>query len=60
VRDVSYVPVFVNHPEYEVLPIGDALRKAEGDPTLRASYERTVSVIGHGKHIVPMPSKLPH
>jgi poly-gamma-glutamate capsule biosynthesis protein CapA/YwtB (metallophosphatase superfamily) len=60
VSDVSYVPVFVSHPDYEVLPIGDALRRGEGDSTLlRASYERTVSVIGHGKHIVPMPPKLP-
>lgn len=60
VRDVSYVPVFVDHPDYEVLPIGDALRKGEGDSTLlRSSYERTVSVIGHGKHIVPVPPKLP-
>jgi hypothetical protein len=60
VSRVSYVPVFVNHPDYEVLPIGDALRKGEGDPALlRASYERTVSVIGHGKHILPAPPKLP-
>ena len=60
VRDVSYVPVFVNHPDFEVLPIGDALKKGEGDPALlRASYERTVSVIGGGKHIKPVPPKLP-
>jgi len=60
VRDVSYVPVFVNHPDFEVLPIGDALRKGEGDPTLlRGSYGRTVSVIGHGTHIEPLPPKLP-
>jgi poly-gamma-glutamate capsule biosynthesis protein CapA/YwtB (metallophosphatase superfamily) len=60
VRDVSYVPVFVNHPDFEVLPIGDALKKGEGDPALlRASYGRTASVIGAGKHIVPVPPKLP-
>jgi poly-gamma-glutamate capsule biosynthesis protein CapA/YwtB (metallophosphatase superfamily) len=60
VRDVSYVPVFVNHPDFEVLPVGDALEKGEGDPALlRASYERTVSVIGKGKHIKPVPPKAP-
>jgi poly-gamma-glutamate capsule biosynthesis protein CapA/YwtB (metallophosphatase superfamily) len=60
VRGVSYVPVFVNHPDFEVLPIGDALRKGEGDPTLlRESYGRTASVIGHGKHIEPLPPRLP-
>ncbi len=59
VRDVSYVPVFVNHPDFEVLPIGDALKKGEGDPgLLGASYQRTVSVIGSGKHIKPVPPKL--
>jgi capsule synthesis protein PGA_cap len=61
VLKVGYVPVFVNHPDYEVLPIGDALRRGEGDPTLlRASYERTVSVIGKGKRIEPVPPKLPN
>ena len=60
VRDAGYVPVFVNHPDFEVLPIGDALKRGQGDPALlRGSYERTVSVIGHGKHIVPVPPKLP-
>jgi len=60
VTDVHYVPVFVNHPDYTVLPIGDALKKGEGDPTaLRASYERTVGVVGKDKHIEPVPPRLP-
>ncbi len=60
VRRVRYVPVFVNHPDYEVLPIGDALERGDGDPALlRESYQRTVSVIGAGKRIKPVPSKLP-
>ncbi|HEY7150750.1 MAG TPA: CapA family protein [Solirubrobacterales bacterium] len=60
VEKVTYVPVFVNHPDYEVLPIGDALRKGEGDATLlRASYQRTVSVVGRSKKIQPVPPKLP-
>ena len=60
VRKVSYVPVFVDHPDYEVLPIGDALTRGEGDATLlRASYARTLSVVGKGRHIKPVPPKPP-
>jgi hypothetical protein len=60
VRRVRYVPVFVNHPDFRVLPVGDALKGGEGDPTLlRGSYERTVSVVGHGKGIEPVPRRLP-
>jgi hypothetical protein len=55
--------VFVNHPDYRVLPVGDALQDGEGDPTLlRASYERNVSVVGvvgRSKRIEPVPRKLP-
>jgi poly-gamma-glutamate synthesis protein (capsule biosynthesis protein) len=60
VEKVSYVPVFVNHPDYEVLPIGDALRRGEGDASLlRDSYARTVRVVGKRGDIQPVPSKLP-
>jgi poly-gamma-glutamate capsule biosynthesis protein CapA/YwtB (metallophosphatase superfamily) len=60
VRRVRYVPVFVNHPDYRVLPVGDALRGREGDPTLlRDSYERTVSVAGRRNGIEPVPRRLP-
>jgi len=60
VKDVRYVPVFVDHPDYEVVPIGRALKRGEGDPTLlRASYERTVAVIGRSKRIEPIPRELP-
>ena len=49
-RSAGYVPVFVNHPDYEVLPIGDALKRGQGDPELlRDSYQRTVGVVGSGK-----------
>jgi poly-gamma-glutamate synthesis protein (capsule biosynthesis protein) len=57
---VTYVPVFVSHPDYEVLPIGDALASGEGDPALlRDSFQRTVSVVGRSKAIQPDPAKLP-
>jgi hypothetical protein len=60
VTDVSYVPVFVSQPDYTVLPVGSALKKGEGDPTLlHDSYQRTVSVVGRSRHIRPIPEKLP-
>jgi poly-gamma-glutamate capsule biosynthesis protein CapA/YwtB (metallophosphatase superfamily) len=60
VRRVRYVPVFVNHPDYRVLPVGGALKGGQGDPTLlRASYQRTVSVVGRSKRIEPVPTRLP-
>ena len=60
VTGVSYVPVFVSQPDYTVLPVGPALTKGEGDPTLlRDSYERTVGVVGRSKRIEPIPQRLP-
>jgi poly-gamma-glutamate capsule biosynthesis protein CapA/YwtB (metallophosphatase superfamily) len=60
VTGVRYVPVFVSQPDYTVLPAGPALKKGQGDSTLlRESYQRTVSVVGHDKHIEPIPEKLP-
>jgi poly-gamma-glutamate synthesis protein (capsule biosynthesis protein) len=60
VTRVDYVPVFVSQPDYTVLPVGLALEKGEGDPTLlRDSYQRTVGVVGKSKRIHPIPAKLP-
>ena len=60
VARVRYVPVFVNHPDFTVLAVGDALRKGAGDPALlRASYRRTVGVAGRAKGVEPVPEKLP-
>jgi Bacterial capsule synthesis protein PGA_cap len=57
---VRYVPVWVSQPDFTVLPVGDALRGGDGDPTsLRASYQRTVGVAGQGGGIEPVPGKLP-
>jgi Bacterial capsule synthesis protein PGA_cap len=59
-RRVRYVPVWVRHPDYAVLPIGDALRRHLADPAeLRASYARTVGVAGRGRGIAPLPARLP-
>src|ERR671910_512986 len=60
VRRVRYVPTWVQHPDYTVLPVGQALEEGEADPaSLRASYERTVDVAGRGDGIAPDPAKLP-
>lgn len=59
-RRVRYVPVWVRHPDYAVLPVGDALRRGLADPAeLRASYARTVAVAGRGRGIMPLPARMP-
>ena len=48
VQSVSYMPTWIRHPGYTVLPIGDAVRRHEAPAgVLHASYARTVSVVGH-------------
>ena len=60
VERVRYVPTWVQHPDYTVLPVGPALQAGEADAaTLRASYERTVGTAGRGRDIEPEPPKLP-
>lgn len=60
VRRVSYVPTWVRHPDYAVLPIGDALRRGLADrAALRASYARTVAVAGRARGVTPVPARLP-
>jgi hypothetical protein len=59
-RGVRYVPVWVSRPGYEVLPVGPALRVRAADPAaLRASYERTVGVVGREPGIEPVPREIP-
>lgn len=60
VTRVRYLPVWVRHPDYAVLPVGPALAKGEADAaSLRDSYERTVSVAGRGHGVEPVPKRLP-
>ena len=60
VESTRYVPVFVEHPDYTVQPVGDALDAGDGDAgALRASYERTTDVVGKGPGIKPDPARLP-
>jgi poly-gamma-glutamate capsule biosynthesis protein CapA/YwtB (metallophosphatase superfamily) len=66
VTRIDYVPVWVEHPGYEVQPVGPRLRKlvdaGQGESSLavalRASYERTVSVVGRWRRIRPLPERL--
>jgi poly-gamma-glutamate synthesis protein (capsule biosynthesis protein) len=56
---VHYVPVWVRHPDFTVLPAGIAWRTDPANATaLRASYRRTVSVVGRGPLIQPIPAHM--
>jgi poly-gamma-glutamate synthesis protein (capsule biosynthesis protein) len=57
---IHYVPIWVRHPDYVVLPAGFAWRTDRADAAaLRTSYERTVAVAGRGPRIQPIPAQLP-
>ena len=60
VASISYVPTWDRHPDYTVLPIGEALsRHQELATTLRASYARTVGVVGRRRGLLePVPAHL--
>jgi poly-gamma-glutamate synthesis protein (capsule biosynthesis protein) len=56
---VRYVPVWVRHPSFAVLPAGTAWRTDPADAAaLRASYKRTVAAAGRGSLIQPIPARL--
>jgi len=60
VAGVRYVPTWVRRSDYVVLPVGDALRRGLADrATLRASYRRTVAVVGRSAKVQPVPRVLP-
>jgi hypothetical protein len=57
---IHYVPVWVRHPDFVVLPAGIAWRTDHANAAaLRASYRRTVAVVGRGPDIQPIPAHLP-
>lgn len=57
---VHYVPIWVQHPTYTVLPVGPGLHIDPADADqLRASYRRTVAVAGRTRDIQPVPARLP-
>jgi hypothetical protein len=52
---VDYVPVWVRHPDYAVVPVGLGLRRHLAPRRLlRASRHRTVSVAGRGPRVSPI------
>lgn len=60
VARISYVPTWVRHPDYAVLPVGDAARlRLAGRAALRASYNRTVAVAGRSARVRPVPARAP-
>jgi poly-gamma-glutamate synthesis protein (capsule biosynthesis protein) len=60
VTKVRYVPIWVRHPDFTVLPAGLAVRSDPADAAeLRASYERTVAVAGRSATVQPVPARLP-
>jgi len=57
---INYVPIWVRHPDFVVLPAGTAWRTDPADAAaLRASYQRTVAVVGRSPRIQPIPAHLP-
>jgi poly-gamma-glutamate synthesis protein (capsule biosynthesis protein) len=58
---VSYLPTWNRHPDYTVLPIGDALQHHQAPASvLIASYHRTTATVGRIPHVLgPIPGRLP-
>ncbi len=60
VKFVHYVPIWVQHPSFVVLPVETGLRIDPADAdALRASYARTVAAAGRGPQVQPVPAHLP-
>jgi poly-gamma-glutamate capsule biosynthesis protein CapA/YwtB (metallophosphatase superfamily) len=67
VTRVDYVPIRVEHPGLVVQPVGPRVRElveagqsgSRVAAEFRASYERTVSVVGRWRRIRPLPERLP-
>jgi poly-gamma-glutamate capsule biosynthesis protein CapA/YwtB (metallophosphatase superfamily) len=58
---IGYMPTWDRHPDYTVLPIGEALARHQAPAeVLRASYDRTTSVVGRIPNVLePLPDHLP-
>ena len=56
VTRIDYVPTWVRHPDFTVLPIQQARARGDADPrALRASRQRTVRVVGRTRFVRPIP-----
>jgi len=58
---ITYLPTWDRHPDYAVLPIGEALQAHQAPAgVLIASYNRTTATVGRIPHVVaPIPGRLP-
>jgi hypothetical protein len=58
---ITYLPTWDRHPDYTVLPIGEALKDHQAPAsTLIASYNRTTATVGRIPHLLgPIPGRLP-
>jgi poly-gamma-glutamate synthesis protein (capsule biosynthesis protein) len=60
VTSIDYAPTWVRHPDYAVLPVGEALRRGWAPrAALRASWSRTVRVVGRRRNLRPLSPRLP-
>jgi hypothetical protein len=60
VERADYVPVWVRHPDFTVLPVGRGVRfRLAPAADLLSSYRRTVAVAGHSRRTRPVPRRLP-
>ncbi|MGH2701349.1 MAG: CapA family protein, partial [Actinomycetota bacterium] len=58
VSAIDYVPTWVRHPDYSVLPVGLALRRQLAPASvLRASRSRTVGVAGRARGVRPVSGR---
>ena len=56
---IRYLPIWVRHPDYVILPAGVAAKTDPADAAeLRASYQRTVATVGRGPDFEPIPPHL--
>jgi hypothetical protein len=58
VTNTRYVPTWVSHPDYRVLPAGAPGQSGTDAEVFRASYERTVGIVGT-RVATPVPAKFP-
>jgi poly-gamma-glutamate capsule biosynthesis protein CapA/YwtB (metallophosphatase superfamily) len=60
VASITYVPTYDRHPDYKVLPIGEALAHHQAPAqVLKDSYERTTKTVGRIPHVLtPVPAHI--
>jgi poly-gamma-glutamate synthesis protein (capsule biosynthesis protein) len=56
---IHYVPIWVRHPDFVVMPVGRGIQTDPANASeLRASYARTVAAVGRGPRVQPVPAHL--